>query len=109
AKGLVFLAALHFAFDITGQAAFENLQDQCPWRGRWDRGVDLTSVANLNGIRLAIRFRQFLPAQPRMPRIAVAAYRPRRVRAQELAARRHAVDAPASARKIGDLVRFREW
>src|SRR5262245_34256028 len=29
--------------------------------------------------------------------------------AEELAARRHAVDAPAGAGEIGDLVRFREW
>src|SRR5262249_28814128 len=75
-----------------------------------NRGVvRLALVANRNGARLALRFGQLAPAGERMPWIAIAAHRPRRVNAQELAARRHAVDPPAGAREIRDLVRFRAW
>src|SRR5262249_22894913 len=83
-------------------------QDQVALRWPGDRGVTFPPVSNLNGAWLALRFRQVVPVPQRLPGIAVAAHPSRRVPAKELAARRHAMDAPTSPREIRHLVRFRE-
>src|SRR5262245_29813515 len=105
-EGLGFLAAAHSALEIACQAALVNLQDQAAVRWYRNLAVALARVANLDGARFALRLGHVAPALQCLLRIAVAADRPRCVRAQKLAARRHAVDAPTGAREIGHLVRL---
>src|SRR5262249_55421185 len=109
AKGLVFLAAPQLALEVAGQAALENLKDQCSRRWRRNVGVRLSHVADLDGARLALGLGQVVPALQRGLRVTIPADRPGRVDAQELAARGHAVNAAARAREVGHLVRLRKW